>query len=259
MERTPFTSSAELPSSGAEKADALYRTYLETAKTIGDVRKDLDRILDHVSQDAQAHERMKEIRDAVETVSEGGVHDHVALESDLGEGVLGQNKPGTQESVMRRDQMDPDAVVEHTRFTVDTVLHEDSEEEGHAGQDPNARVAVIGSDGKPHKEETVFEGNVVDKVSVRLGEEREGLPEETYLQGMRLVREIGSDTVDSYVRKGGANVGKPLQVEIWRKQPSITVQEMLSQGRAVGMSSDEVLAAARSLGKKQNEMHALAA
>jgi len=264
MERTPSTPSAEeLPASGAEHADTLYRTHLETARTLGEVRADLDRILLHVGDDAAAHERVKEIEQAVDSVSEGGVHDGVQLDGDLGEGVLGTNNLGTRESHLRRDQLDPDAVIEDTRDKLDTVLHEDSEEDGHAGQDPRARVAIIGMDGKPREETVVFEGNVVANVSRRLGQRREGLPEETYLEGVRLVQDIGPETVDSYVRKDGANVGKPLQIEVWRKRPSITVQEMLEQGRAVGMSEREVLAAARVLGKFKGSLaeahHALAA
>ncbi len=250
MERTPSTPSAEeLPASGAEHADKLYRTYLQTARTLGEVRGDLDRILLHVGDDAAAHERVKEIEQAVDSVSEGGVHDNVALEGDLGADIVGRNELGTHQSAIRRDQLDPDTIVEETREVFDTVLHEDSEALGHAGQDPNARVAVIGKDGELHKEAVVIEGDVVTNVSRRLGQQRDGLPEKTYLEGARHVQDIGAETVSGYVRKGGANVGKPLQVEVWRQQPSITLQEMLEQGRAVGMSEREVLAAARALGK----------
>lgn len=253
MERLHDTPPAqETVLSGKDLADTLYRQELETAATIGDVREKMDNLLNEVGTDGKAGERMSEIKDGLEEATGNG-NDNVKLEQDLGSGVLGQNKVGTKESVMRMDQLDPEQVTAEARYTLDTVLHENSEALGHAGQDPSAAatVEVIDAAGKHHDAVTVFEGNVVENVASELGKRREGLPQETYLDGADLVKDLGRGTVDSYVRKGGANVGKHLQEEVWRQQGGkIDVETMLEQGAAVGMSREQVLRAAREQGKE---------
>lgn len=236
---------------GREIADHLYESELQSAKTIGDVRGKLDTLMQTVGANGDAGRRLTEIKTSVDHASEGGKHDDLQLKDDLGSGVLGMNKIGTRESVMRRDQFSPDQVVNTTRHTLDTVLHEHSEELGHAGQDSRAAatLTVIDASGQMRDSTTVIEGNVVANVSARLGGRREGLPQETYLEGADLVDGLGRETVDSYVRKGGANVGKHLQEEVWRQNTGIELDEMLAQGAAVGMTEDQVIRVAREQGK----------
>lgn len=251
MERTPTTSSAETPINGVELADSLYEQQLQHANTVGDVRSRIGTLMKEVGSEGEMGARLKEIQTAVDEATGKGAHDSVKLQDDLGGGVLGQNKVGTKESEMRVDQLSPEHVTANTRYTLDTVLHEDSEELGHAGQDPSAAatVEVIDAQGKHHDATTLFEGNVVENVSSKLGQRREGLPQETYLEGADLVQDIGRQKVDSYIRKGGANVGNHLQAEVWKTQPTLTLQQMMEQGQAVGMSSDQVLKAAQEQGR----------
>lgn len=230
-------------------ADALYRRELETAATIGDIRSKMDALLHQVA-DAEARQRMAKIKKSLEKATGKG-NGNVQLKNDLGSGVLGQNKVGTRESAMRRDQLDPKKITTQVRDTLDTVLHENSNRLGHAGQDPSAAatVQVIDEKSNLYDARTVFEGNVVANVSAELGARRAGLPQETYLEGADLVEGIGRDRVDSYVRKGGRNVGRHLQEEVWRMQTDLSVDDMLQQGAAVGMSQEQVLRAAREQGK----------
>lgn len=245
MERTPTTSSAETID-GKELADTLYQEQLDQANTVGDIRSRLGVLMQHVGTDGEASARLKELESSVDEATGDGDHDAVKLADDLGEGVLGQNKVGTKESEMRMDQLSPEQVTADTRYTLDTVLHEDSEQLGHAGQDPAAvaTVEVIDAKGKHHDATTAFEGNVVANVSAKLGQRRAGLPQETYQEGADLVEDVGLDKVDSYIRKGGANVGKHLQTEVWKTQPTLTLQDMMEQGQAIGMSSDQIMKAA---------------
>lgn len=255
MHRTPDTSSAlDTHITGDQLADRFYLRQLEGEATIGDIRSQLGALLHDVQHDEEATKRMGQIKKGVDEVAGGGSHDGVSLKDDLGANVLGQNRLGTKASVLRRDQMNPDDVINHTKYSIDTVLHENSEKLGHAGQDPAAAytIAVVDESGKFHGAVTGFEGNVVANVSAHLGEQREGLPEEVYQEGVDLVKTMGRETVDSYMRKGGANVGKHLQVEMWRTQPGITFERMLEQGAAVGMSEEQIVEAATELGKVPN-------
>ncbi len=251
MERTPTTSLAETSVDGMELVDTLYQAQLEEANTVGDVRASIGRLMQEVGTTGEAGTRLKELQASVDEATGNGSHDSVKLADDLGGGVLGQNKVGTKESEMRMDQLSPEHVTENTRYTLDTVLHEDSTELGHAGQDPTAQatVEVIDATGKHHDATTVFEGNVVENVSAELGQRREGLPQETYIEGADLVSDIGRETVDSYVRQGGANVGKHLQAEVWKTQPTLTLQAMMEQGQAVGMSADQIVKVAQEQGR----------
>lgn len=251
MKNTPSTSPALDELGGAEIADSLYERKLAEANTIGDVRRDLQNLLSEVGSEGAVGGRMQEIAESVDHATESGAHDNIAVEDDLGPNVLGLNKMGSKESMLRRDQLSSGQITERTDETKDTILHENSDEVGHAGQDPSAvsKLGVVTEDGKIHSPTTIIEGDVVSGVSQHLGQRREGLPEETYLEGADLVEEIGADKVKSYVRKGGANVGKNLQTEIWRMQPSITLEQMRAQGAAVGMSEADVLAIAKEQGK----------
>lgn len=247
--RTPSSALEEL--GGAKIADTLYEHKLAEAKTIGDVRRDVQSLLSEVGSEGKIGERMQQISASIDQATESDGHDDVAIADDLGSGVLGQNKLGAKESVMRRDQLDPAHITTNTRNTMDTVLHENSEDVGHAGQDPNAvgTLSIIDARGKRHDPRTVIEGEVVSGVSHQLGRRRAGLPKQTYLEGADLVEEIGAERVRSYVRKGGANVGNHLQQEVWRKQPGISFDEMMAQGSAVGMSEDQIRKAAEEQGK----------
>ncbi len=255
MENTPSTSSALEELGGAEIADSLYERKLKEAKTIGDVRSELHSLLSEVGSDGAIGERMQKIAESVDHATESGAHDNIAVADDLGPNVLGLNKMGSDESMLRRDQLGSDQIINHTDETKDTVLHENSPDVGHRGQDPNAvsTLAVIDETGKMHSPTTVIEGDVVSGVSQHLGKRREGLPEKTYLEGADLVEKIGAGTVKSYVRKGGANVGNHLQTEIWRMQPSITLEQMRAQGAAVGMSEAQILEVAKEQGKMPKE------
>lgn len=248
MEKFNATPSAE---NQKETADMLIERELADAKTIGDARRSMQELMQKVGTDGEVGERLQEVVRSVDKASEFGAHDNVQLEDDLGGGVLGQNKLGSKESVMRRDQLHPEQIVENTRYTMDTILHENSDELGHAGQDRNSlpTITVIDKTGKMHDSTTILEGNVVANVSARLGERREGLPQETYIEGADLVEEIGRQTVDDYVRKGGAHVGEHLQTEVWKTQPSITFAEMQQQGAALGMTEEQVKNAAEEQGK----------
>ena len=252
MERIDTTAPAEIRS-GKDVADTLYHSELKTAKTVGDVRRRLDALVATVGSDGEAGERMTQIKASVDKASDGGTHDSVKLEDQVAgsNSVLGMNKLGTKDSLMRRDQLGAKQVTERTRYTMDTVLHEDSEEVGHAGQDPKAipTLTVIDEHGQLKDATTVVEGNVVANVSARLGARREGLPQQTYVEGADLVEKLGRERVDSYVRKGGANVGNHLQTEVWRQNQGIEIGEMLRQGAAVGMTQEQVLRAAREIGK----------
>ncbi len=251
MENNRAPSSALEELGGAEIADTLYEHKLAEAKTIGDVRREVQGLLNEVGSEGKIGERMQQISSSVDQATESGAHDDIAIAADLGSGVLGQNKLGVKESVLRRDQLDPDRITAHTRETMDTVLHENSESLGHAGQDPNAvgTLSIIDARGKRHDPRTVIEGEVVSGVSHQLGRRRAGLPRRTYLEGADLVEEIGSERVRSYVRKGGANVGSHLQQEVWRKQPGISFDEMMAQGSAVGMTEAQIRRAAEEQGK----------
>lgn len=259
MEKFNTTPSAENQLSGRELADTLYQQQLQEADTIGEARGHIRNLLREVGTDGEAGQRMQEISRSVDKASEGGTHDNISLKDDLGGGVLGNNLVGTNDSNMRRDQLNPEQITTDTHDTMDTILHENSVELGHAGQDPNAisTISVIDRTGKIHGSTTILEGNVVSKVSARLGQRREGLPQEVYLEGADLVEDIGSQTVDSYVRKGGANIGKHLQTEIWKTQAGITFDEMQAQGVAVGMSSEAIRKAAEAQGKLPKGQEAL--
>lgn len=255
MERITSTPSAPQITNGTELADALYERELVTAKTVGDVRQQTAKLVTQLGTDGEAGQRMEEIHASVNTVAgDGGAHDGIKLEDDLGSGVLGMNRLGTNDSLMRRDQMDPVHIVDRTRYVLDTALHEHSQELGHAGQDPSAAATleVIDENGRHHDAMTVIEGNVVENVSGHIGQRREGLPQETYLEGADLVRDLGRDTVDSYVRQGGANVGNHLQVEVWRKGDA-QIDQMLEEGAAVGMTEAQVHKAAEKLGRMRRE------
>jgi hypothetical protein len=251
MEYTTHTPQAE-NIEGREMADALFDEKLQTAKTIGEVRTELDELMTTVQQPNQKQTetgaRLEELKAAVDQVSDGGAHDSIKLQDDLGAGVLGQNMVGTRESEIRRDQIDPEHVTANTRHVMDTVLHEDSEDLGHAGQDAKARVNII-KDGKPVDSVVLFEGNVVTNVSNHLGEQREGLPEEVYQEGAKLVGELGAEEVDAYLRKGGAKQGEHLQELVWEKQGDVTLDQMVEEGQAVGMSDSEIVKAAEKQGK----------
>lgn len=246
MEHITQTSSAEV--NGEQLADALFQSKLAAAQTIGDVRTDLNDLMTSLGSEGEIGERLGELKASVDEVSQGGAHDSIALQDDLGAGVLGQNLVGTKESEMSRDQLTPKHVTENTRHVLDTVLHEDSEKLGHAGQDPAARVNII-VDGKPVDSVVLFEGNVVTNVSNHLGQQREGLPEEVYQEGARLVDQLGADEVDAYLRKDGANQGKHLQEHVWSQNSGVTVDQMIAEGQAVGMSEDEIIAVAQKQGK----------
>ncbi len=254
MERMHSTPSAET-GSGKDLADTLYQSELKTAKTVGDVRQKLGALVDKVGSDGEAGKRMTEIRASVDKAAEGGAHDNVQLEDQVGgsDSVLGMNKLGTKESLMRRDQLNPEQVVQQTRFTADTLLHENSDEVGHAGQDAKAAatITIIDEEGV-HDATTMFEGDVVEGVAGKLGQRREGLPAKTYIEGADAVSRIGRETVRSYTAKGGANVGNHLQTEVWRRNQGIEIGEMLRQGAAVGMTEAQVYKAARELGKLPN-------
>lgn len=236
--------------SGRDQVDAFYQLELKEAKTIEDLRNRMEGIVTKVGTDGEMGERATELTRGLEEATQGD-HGSIKLEDDLGANVLGRNKLGTDDSEMRRDQLDPEAVTVNARYTLDTVLHENDTDLGHAGQDPSAasNLRVIDADGTELDAETIFEGNVVSNVSEELGQRREGLPEETYAEGADFVEEIGSDTVDEYVRQGGAHVGEHLQLEVWRANPGISLEQMWSQGMQVGMSHDEIIAAAEKLGK----------
>ncbi len=258
MQNEAPTASALKELGGAEIADTLYEHKLAEAKTVGDVRRDVHSLLSQVGSEGEIGERMKKISESVDQATESGAHDNIAVQDNLGSGVLGQNKLGSKESVLRRDQLNPDQITANTRDTLDTVLHEDSEVVGHAGQDPKAvgTLAVIDAKGKFHGPTTVVEGDVVSGVSHQLGRRRAGLPRKTYLEGADLVEEIGAEKVRSYTRKGGANVGKNLQEEIWRMQPSITLDQMRAQASAIGMSEEAVQRIAEEQGKLPQEQEA---
>lgn len=256
MELTPDTSSAPEMRNGRDLADRWYQDELKTAKTVGEVRGRLGKLVGTVGSDGEAGKRMTEIKASVDKASDGGAHDNVELQDQVGgsDSVLGMNKLGTKNSLMRRDQLNPKQVVERTRYTADTLLHENSEEVGHAGQDAAAAatITIVDQDGL-HDATTVFEGDVVEGVAGKLGQRRENLPQKTYIEGADAVARIGRDKVRSYTAKGGANVGKHLQTEVWRQNLGITFDEMLRQGTAVGMSEDQVYKAARELGKLPKE------
>lgn len=243
---TPEIKTSEAPTSWKDLADGIYNRELETAPTIGAARLNLQRLLEKYGEEHEIGQRLSDIDEGLGRVAEGG-NEGIRLKDDLGAGVLGQNRVGTKESDMRRDQLSAEQVVQHTREVVDTALHENSEEVGHAGQDSTARVDII-KDGKHVQSTVLFEGNVVTKVSRKLGGRREGLPQQTYGEGADLVQELGVDTVDKYMRKGREKVGEALQVEVWKKQKgNLTYEQLLEEGAQVGMSSEEVQRAAQEL------------
>ncbi len=251
MHHTNVTPSAELSEyTGAAYVDALYTHELQTSSTIGDLHERMRTIVTMIGTDGEMGERAQELSEGLLEATEGG-HGNIALQNDLGEGVLGQNRVGTHDSEMLRKLLSPEVIIVDARYTLDTVLHENDSTLGHAGQDPTAfsTVAVVTPEGEYHEPTTMIEGNVVVNVADHLGEIREGLPQETYLVGAGLVDELGADTVDSYLRKGGENVGNYMQVEFWERNPNLTLDQMLADGAAVGMPREKVMEHAERLRK----------
>lgn len=244
------TSSAEHPElRGAEFVDNLYTHELQTSSTIQDVHERMRTIVTMIGTDGEMGERAQELSDGLQEATDNG-NGNIRLEDDLGAGVLGQNTMGTKDSMMLRNQLSPEAITVDARYTLDTVLHENSSI-GHAGQDPSAwsTVAVVTPQGDFHEPTTMIEGNVVVNVSNHIGQQREGLPQETYLVGAGLVEELGAETVNSYIQKGKANVGNFIQVEFWERNPNLTLKQMFEDGEKVGMPPELVLEEAQRLGK----------
>lgn len=250
IENRPTANIEPSPSlTGIECADDVFNQYLKTAQTLGDVRRGVAILMEEVSTDTAARSRIQNLQTSVEHITQG--HEDIRLEDDLGAGVLGVNeRVGTTQTAMRRDQMEAEGIAKDPDSTLDIALHERSKKLGHAGQDPNARLAVIDERGQYKGPEVGFEGNVVANVADFLGKKRADIPERKYGEGERLVRGIGVKVVDTYVHIGGANVGRPLQIELWRKQPDIPFQDMLAQGQRIGLSEQEVYTIAEELGRK---------
>ena len=244
---------------GADRADHFFNQRLQTARTLGEVRAGMATVLAEVASDVEAERRAGDLQRVVDQVAQG--NENVRLEHDLGPGVLGVNwQIGTRNTAMRRDQLEAEVLVENPDRAWDTVLHENGSP-GHATQDAHARVAVVDERGEFHEETVALEGNVVESVASEIGKKRPDLPQKVYKEGAELVRRIGNSVVDTYTRIGGANVGKPLQLEFWKRQPNITLEDMLQQGARVGMSKVEICTYAQELGHLEgvNAEHALAA
>ncbi len=248
MERNESTSSAETMPQGAELADALYNEKLATAKTVGEVRRELDGLMQETGEDEEATTRMQELKISLDEATESGGHDNVKLEDDLGSGVLGRHTFATGEAEAVKEQFTPDQIVNNTRKTLALVVEENKPDIGHPSQDPTARVNVI-IDDKQQSSTAAFEGNVGINIQHEYGIVRTDAPEQDYKEGERMVKKLGAEEVDSYIRKGGSHAGEHMQQLVWRKTPGITYERMLDEGRAVGMSDDEIVSAARNQGK----------
>ena len=251
MERHPPHSVDSEPLDGAARADTLYNEHLKTSRTLGGVRTEVAGLLREVREDPEAQRRIARLQSAVDRVAVG--NENIAIE-DLGPGTLGINRSlGTKNTAMDPHQLEAAPLMQATDHALDTALHENSEALGHAGQSPTARVAIVDEQGNYRPTEVILEGNVVDNVERHLGKQRPDLPEKTYKEGQRLVQAIGARVVDTYVRIGGANAGRPLQVEFWKRQPHLTLEEMTEQGIRVGIGREETLAIAREIRRSREE------
>lgn len=248
MERTPLTLSAETIPQGAELADALYNEKLATAKTVGEIRSGLDDLMRETAADKESSARMQELKTSLDEATEGGGHDGVKLEEDLGSGVLGKHTFASGEAEVVKGQFTPDEIVDNMRKTLAVVVEENKADIGHPSQDPAARVNVI-IDDEQKSPTTAFEGNVGINIQNEYGIVRTDVPEKGYKEGERMVKKLGAEEVDSYIRKDGAHAGEHMQKLVWGRTPGITYQRMQEEGRAVGMSDEEIVLAAKEQGK----------
>lgn len=245
------------PLAGKERVDTAYSVELKTAGTLGELKGRMKTVVQETGDDAEAKKRATELEKGVDAVAATGTD--IKLADDLGESVLANHHFESGTSNMGRNLLTPEAVTKDTRLAVESGLHEHNTTRGHRGQDANARLAVITRTGE-RKEATVgLEGNVVTMVARdgRVGGVRDSLPEDTYKEGVRLAQEVGVDKLNSYARKGGANQGKPLQFEIWRKA-DLPVEEMVAQGAQLGIEREEVLQFAEHEGRRKPKHQALA-
>lgn len=249
MDTLTPTASAETMTTGEQLADQLYLVELQKAKTVGEVRGKMEDVMKGVQGSAEGEERVREIATSLDEATEGGAHDDIQLKDDLGgEGVIGRHTFDSGKAEVVKDQFTPDQVVDNTRKTLAVVIEENKPGVGHPGQDPAARVNVI-KDGKKHEAETTFEGNVGVNIKEEHGIVREDAPEAVYKEGERLVEELGGDEVDSYIRKDGAHAGEHMQELVWERSRDVTFEQMMDEGREVGMSEEEIIAAAQRLDK----------
>lgn len=251
MHRTPDTSSAETMPQGAELADALYNEKLAIATTVGDIRRDLGGLMQKTVVDKEATARMQELKTSLDEATEQGDHDNVQLEEDLGSGVLGRHTFASGEAEAVKGQFTPDQIVDNTRKTLGLLVEENKPGIGHRTQDPTARVNVI-VDGQQMSSTAAFEGNVGINIQKKYNIFRTDAPEQDYKGGERMVKKLGPKEVDSYIRLGGEHEGEHMQPLVWQKTPGITYERMLDEGRAVGMSDEEIVEAATELGKVSN-------
>lgn len=239
---TPTAETRDEVLHGKEGADHEYDVELGTAQTLGEMQGKAAALLDGAGDDAEKKVRLTELKGNLDRVAGG--HGQVKLRDDLGAGVLGRNKLGTKDSEMVTGQVSAAQISANFRKALDTVIHED---EVHANQDPNAKLAVVDAQGQFRDETTGFEANAVTIAEKHTGVARTDLPAKTYGEGRKLAHDIGVEVIDEHAR--GSKTGEFLQVEVWRGQTNLDIGRMLSEGAQVGMTQDQVIEVAKDLGK----------
>jgi hypothetical protein len=235
------TSSAETTPSSEELAGILYVDILEKADTIGELRTETHTLASAMTNPEIA-ESLEYFSTSLDTITVSGQYDTVGIE-ELPQDVLGQNRLGQSEAVVAPEALGPAYITEETTQALNVVLHEASDEVGHAGQDPLAHASII-VDQSLVDSTVIYEGHVVTGVADETGEGHKNLPEDVYQEGADHVEKLGGhDAVGEYVTIGGAEQGNHLQLLVWENDPSATPKSMIQDAGQLGIPHDVVLRA----------------
>lgn len=227
--------------SSAELASILYVQILQNADTIGELRTETHTLASAITRPEIA-ESLEHFSTSLNTITVGGQYDAVGIK-ELPSNVLGQNMLGKNEAVVAPEVLDPAYISKETTQALNVVLHEASDDVGHAGQDPSAHAEII-VDGSLVDSTVIYEGHVVAGVAEKTGEGHKGLPEDVYQEGEVHVKNLGGhEAVGEYVTIGGAKQGEHLQTLVWDQDPSATPRSMIRDAEKLGIPNEVVLRA----------------
>ncbi len=265
---TPTAPAQKIDQKEAQKiAESLLAPKREVAKNVAEFRKGVQDVLTQVKGMQGVEEEVQKVADNMDEQKMGTEFGNVKID-DLGDGVKGVNKGLSKDTAIHKNELTVKKLAEQPKDVGETLNHEDSEEDGHAGQTSKLRT-VIDAQGKVKTKKVQLEGEVETNMGKLFrgdaSAKRSDQPEETYGEGQDFISQH-HEAARAYIRKDGEYAGDAgkFQAEVLKKSSlspeeiEQKLQEQTDFNRAEIL--DIIVASAKKPGEKaKTPDHAMAA
>jgi hypothetical protein len=240
-----------------EKADRAYEKQLRVSSTLAELKTNVRaEMRESLDGDEDAVERMKDIEAGVNLTIQAGAGD-IKISPELekeNRGVMGVNEGLSTDTKISTVPLSAEKMAEDPTQAQIVAAHERDEEIGHAGQEEVA--GLVDTDGETVDRTMILEGDVEAGTAAKYGE-REGMPEDTYREGLDFTRKVGEADVHAYTH---GEIGRAeMQAKVFEKG-AMTTLEQLEAMQQNGFTDEEMATVLqRTRGQQANAATSMAA